>query len=145
MTALVKVDPGIDLLSGDGFNSPTEISNALVPVGEPQTGSPVASQQNALALLDMYPLTDNDQPTNSVGQAHPSSSHFPQQANAESSQKSAYVTGSVLDPSHTNEQSFYSQGPASTWNGQMTQQEQTSSPGYGASLPHSRFIVRYNQ
>ncbi|KAH0741142.1 hypothetical protein KY290_034185 [Solanum tuberosum] len=51
-----KVDPKIDLLSGDDFSSPTtENVLTLVPVGgEPEPASPV-SQQNALALSALYP------------------------------------------------------------------------------------------
>ncbi|KAK4419977.1 TOM1-like protein 9 [Sesamum alatum] len=135
-----KADPKIDLLSGDDFNSPTANSLALVPVGQPQPASPVASQQNALVLVDMFSESNNNQSLNSTGQAHPSSLQFQQQTNFNSPQPSLYPNGSVsgpMQPQH--EQSLYSQGSASAWNGQMTQQQQPPSPLYGtqssSSLP----------
>ncbi|KAL4560345.1 hypothetical protein LXL04_032495 [Taraxacum kok-saghyz] len=58
-TTTTRVDPKFDLLSGDDFNSPTAVNNlAIVPVGSPQPATPV-SQQNALALVDMYSLNNN--------------------------------------------------------------------------------------
>lgn len=134
-----KADPKIDLLSGDDFNSPTANSLALVPVGQPQPASPVASPQNALALVDMFSESSNNQRLNSTGQAHSSSVQFQQQTNFNSQQPSLYPNGSVsgpMQPQH--EQSLYSQGSASAWNGQMTQQQQPPpSPVYGAQSSSS--------
>jgi hypothetical protein len=72
-TTLAAANPKLDLLSGDDYNSPKAgTSLALVPVGEPQTSTPL-SQQNALVLFDMFsdgnnaPNTANTQPTNLAG------------------------------------------------------------------------------
>ncbi|XP_051119474.1 TOM1-like protein 9 [Andrographis paniculata] len=134
-----KVDANIDLLSGDGFNTSTENSLALVSVGEPQSASPVASQQNALALLDMYPPSNNGPSSNSMAQPHPSSPQFPQQSNVQSLPASAYPNGSAAPALPPGEHSFYSQGSAPAWNGQIAPPPQPASPGYGvqnsSSLP----------
>ncbi|KAL0311983.1 UNVERIFIED_CONTAM: TOM1-like protein 9 [Sesamum radiatum] len=138
LTTPTKADPKIDLLSGDDFNSPTANSLALVPVGQPQPASPVASQQNALALVDMFSESNNNQPLNSTRQPHSSSVQFQQQTNFNSQQPSLYPNGSVsgpMQPQH--QQSLYSQGSASAWNGQMTQQQQPPSPVYGAQSSSS--------
>ncbi|KAK6161841.1 hypothetical protein DH2020_001682 [Rehmannia glutinosa] len=133
LTTPAKADPKIDLLSGDDFNSPTASSLALVPVGQPQPASPVASQQNALALVDMFSESNNNQPSNSVGQAYPSSPQFQQQPNFHSPQSSIYSNGTISGPIlPQQDQSLYSQGSASAWNGQITQQQQPHSPVYGA-------------
>ncbi|KAH6831162.1 ENTH/VHS/GAT family protein [Perilla frutescens var. hirtella] len=129
---LTKVDSEIDLLSGDYFNSPTADSLALVPVGEPQPESPAASQQNVLALVDMFPQS-NIQSSNLNGQSYSSSTHFQQQSNGQSPQPSVLPNGSVsgvMVPQH--EQSFYSQGSTSAWNGQINQQHLPGSPIYGS-------------
>ncbi|KAL3655667.1 hypothetical protein CASFOL_000063 [Castilleja foliolosa] len=129
LTTPTKADPKIDLLSGDDFNSPTANSLALVPVGQPQPASPVASQQNVLALVDMFSDSNNIQlPSNSIGQAQ-----FQQQPNFQSPQPSIYPNVTVLGPmAPQQDQSQYSQGTASAWNGQITQQQQPPSPVYGA-------------
>lgn len=137
MTTPTKVDPRIDLLSGDDFNSPTANSLALVPVGEPQPASPVASQQNVLALVDMFPQSNN-QSSNSTGQAYLTSPHLQQQTNVQSPQPSLHPNGSVSGPMLPQyEQSLYSQGSAPAWNGQINQQQLPDSPVYGASLFYS--------
>ncbi|TMW99953.1 hypothetical protein EJD97_001623 [Solanum chilense] len=120
-----KVDPKIDLLSGDDFSSPTtENVLALVPVGgEPQPASPV-SQQNALALVDMFSSPSNSQSPYSAGQTHASSPQFRQQSFT-STQSTLYPNGSV--PGTT-----YTQDSNTAWNGQISQQQQQSpSPVYG--------------
>ncbi|KAG8375568.1 hypothetical protein BUALT_Bualt10G0114100 [Buddleja alternifolia] len=133
LTTPTKADPKIDLLSGDDFNSPTANSLALVPVGEPHSASPVTSQQNALALVDLFSPSNNNQSSNSVGQAYPSSPRVQQQPNFHSPQPSLYTNGSVSGPMlPQHEQSLYSQGSTSAWNGQITQQQQQPpSPVYG--------------
>lgn len=124
-TTPTKVVPMIDLLSGIDFGSPTaENALALVPVGEPQPESP--SQQNALAILDMFSQPSTTPSTNSVGQAHPSSPQFQQQPNFHSVQPSLYPNGSVPGMS-------YAQGSTPAWNEQMSQQQQPASPVYGDS------------
>nr|XP_016434799.1 PREDICTED: uncharacterized protein LOC107761140 isoform X2 [Nicotiana tabacum] len=121
-----KVDPKMDLLSGD-FGSPTaENALALVPVGEPQPANP--SQQNALAILDMFSQPSTTPSTYSVGQANPSSPQFQQQQNFHSVQPSLYPNGSV--PGMT-----YAQGSNPAWNGQMSQQQQPASPGTQSTNP----------
>ncbi|KAG5591960.1 hypothetical protein H5410_042474 [Solanum commersonii] len=120
-----KVDPKIDLLSGDDFSSPTtENVLALVPVGgEPQPASPV-SHQNALALVDMFSSPSNSQSPYSAGQTHGSSPQFRQQSFT-STQSALYPNGSV--PGTT-----YRQGSNTAWNEQISQQQQQSpSPVYG--------------
>lgn len=120
-----KVDPKIDLLSGDDFSSPTtENVLALVPVGgEPQPASPV-SQQNALALVDMFSSPSNSQSPYSAGQTHASSPQFRQQSFTPT-QSALYPNGSV--PGTT-----YTQGSNTAWNEQISQQQQQSpSPVYG--------------
>jgi len=55
-----KANPKIDLLSGDLLSSDdlsmpgSQDTLALVPVSTPQPSSPVASQQNALALVPPF-------------------------------------------------------------------------------------------
>ncbi|OIW09407.1 hypothetical protein TanjilG_21004 [Lupinus angustifolius] len=135
-----KVDPKLDLLSGDDYNSPkADNSLALVPVGEQQPSTPV-SQQNALVLFDMFydgnnaPTSVNGtqqiQPANVAGQTTPLGPQFQQQTFM--SQGWFYPTGSVPNTtgSPRYEQSLYTQtGPA--WNGQVAQQQQPP-PVYGA-------------
>ncbi|GER33783.1 ENTH/VHS/GAT family protein [Striga asiatica] len=133
-TAPVKVDPKIDLLSGDDFNSPSANSLALVPISQPQPTSPIASQQNTLALVDMFSGSNNNsQPLNSIGQFYPSSPQFQQQTNFQSPQPSFYPNGTVSSPTVTQQdQSLYLQGSDSVWRAQMVQQQQPPSPINGA-------------
>ncbi|MCD7469520.1 hypothetical protein HAX54_008621 [Datura stramonium] len=122
-TTPIEVVPMIDLLSGNDFGSPTdEKALALVPVGEPQPASP--SQQNALAILDMFSQPSTTPSTYSVGQGHPSCPQFQQQQNFHSVQPSPYPNGSVPGMSYT-------QGFTPAWNEQMSQQKQPASPVYG--------------
>ncbi|KAL1562221.1 TOM1-like protein 9 [Salvia divinorum] len=120
----------VDLLSGDDFNLLTADSLALVPFSGPKPLSPVASQQNILALVDMYPQS-NIQSSNSNGQAYSSLSHFQQQSNGQSPQPSLRrnrSASSLMVPQH--DQLTYSQGSAFTWNGQTNQQQLPDSPIY---------------
>lgn len=134
-TTPTKADPKIDLLSGDDF------SLAIVPVGEPQPASPASSQQNALALIDMFSQSNNIPSSNSVGQAHPSSPQFQQQQNFQYPKSPLSPNGTVSGPMFPqNELSLYSQGSTSPWNGQITQQQQPPSPVYGAYISSSFFI-----
>ncbi|OIV97797.1 hypothetical protein TanjilG_12554 [Lupinus angustifolius] len=140
-----KVDPKLDLLSGDDYNSPkAETSLALVPVGEQQPASPM-SQQNALVLFDMFSngsnasTSANAQPTNVAGQTSPLGPQF-QQQQAFISQGVLYPNGSVPNGgSPRYEQSAYTQSMDAAWNGQAAQQQQPPSPVYGTpnvgSLP----------
>ncbi|KAL6985411.1 hypothetical protein U1Q18_018786 [Sarracenia purpurea var. burkii] len=124
----------MDLLSGDDFNSPPAGNTlAIVPVGEPQPASPVANQQNALALVDMFPQRNNTQPVSSVGQVYPLTPQY-QQQNFQPPQTSLYPNGigpNTMVPQY--EQSLYTQGAHPAWNGQIYPQQQPPSPVYGAS------------
>ncbi|XP_047945946.1 TOM1-like protein 9 [Salvia hispanica] len=122
----------VDLLSGDDFNLLTADSLALVPLTEPQPPSPVASQKNILALVDMYPQSDI-QSLNPNGQAYSSLPPFQQQSSGQSPQPSLPPNGSASSPLVAqHDQLTYSQGPAFTWNGQTNQQQLPDSPIYGS-------------
>ncbi|CAI9784851.1 unnamed protein product [Fraxinus pennsylvanica] len=126
-TTPLKADPKIDLLSGDDF------SLAIVPVGEPQPATPAASQQNALTLVDMFSQSNNNPSSKSVEQAHPSSPQFQQQQNFQYPNSPLYPNGTVSGPIFPqHEQTLYAQGSTSPWNGQISQQQQPTSPVYGA-------------
>lgn len=132
-TTPTKVDPKMDLLSGDDFNSPTaENTLAIVPVGEPQPASPIANHQNALALVDMFSQNNNqNQPYSSMPQ-------YQQQQNFQPPQNSVYPNGigsNMMAPQY--EQPSYTQGANSAWNGQILPQQQPPSPVYGAQSSSS--------
>ncbi|KAL2543549.1 ENTH/VHS/GAT family protein [Forsythia ovata] len=133
-TTPLNADPKIDLLSGDDFGSSTPPNLlAIVPVGEPQPASPSASQQNALALVDLFGQSNNSQSSNSLGQAYTSSPQFHHQQNFQALESPLYpngrASGALLSQ---NGQSFQSQGPTFAWNGPTTQQQKPPSPVYGA-------------
>ncbi|KAF7151440.1 hypothetical protein RHSIM_Rhsim02G0181000 [Rhododendron simsii] len=131
-TTPAKVDPKMDLLSGDDFNSPTaENTLAIVPVGEPQPASPIPNHQNALALVDMFSQNNNNQPYSSMPQ-------YQQQQNFQPPQNSVYPNGTgsnMMAPQY--EQPLYTQGANSAWNGQILPQQQPPSPVYGAQSSSS--------
>lgn len=131
LTTPTKADSNIDLLSGDDLM-------ALVPVGQPEPASPVASQQNALALVDMYSENNNNnQPFTSVGQAYTLSPQLQQPQ--PSLYPNGHVPGSMLPQQ---EQSLYSQqASASAWHSQIPQQQQPPSPVYGESLLNLRVCI----
>lgn len=120
----------VDLLSGDD-----DFSLALVPVGEPQSTVPV-SQQNALALVDMFPQNNASTPP-----TYPSTTQLQQPQNFQSSQSSFYPNGSI--PSNVSQQygqSPYAQDRNPVWNGQIPQQQQQQqppSPVYGSQTVSS--------
>lgn len=135
-----KVDPKLDLLSGDDYNSPkADTSLALVPIGEQHPAGPV-SDQNALVLFDMLSSGNNaptsantqlSQPTNVAGQTIPSTPQFQQQQTF-ISQGGFYPNGSVPNAgSPQYEQSLYTQSTGPAWNGQAAEQQQPASPVYG--------------
>ncbi|XP_047319971.1 TOM1-like protein 9 isoform X2 [Impatiens glandulifera] len=139
-------NPKMDLLSGDDFSSPTaKNSLAIVPVGGPQPNSPVANSENALALLDMFPQSNNSQSVSQPGQAaYPSTppSYPPQQQQIlQSSQTSVYTNGAApntMVPQYE-QQSLYNQGANPAWNGHVVQQQQQqpASPVYGGQSSSS--------
>lgn len=130
-----KVNPKFDLLSGDDFSSPTaENSLALVPAGEPQPTTP-ASQQNALALVDMFSQSNNVQSNSPVGQPYSSSPQFQQQPQGfQPPQSPFYPNGSVptMGPPQYEQKSPYAQGTNPAWNQMPQQPQQPPSPVYGA-------------
>lgn len=141
-TTPTKVDPKMDLLSGDDFNSPTaENMLAIVPVGEPQTGSPIANHQNALALVDMFSQNNSNQPAPAVV-LYSSMPQYQQQQNLQPPQNAVYPNGigpNMMAPQY--EQPLYNQGANSAWNGQILPQQQPPSPVYGAFLIHSLMLI----
>ncbi|XP_022636512.1 TOM1-like protein 9 isoform X2 [Vigna radiata var. radiata] len=134
-----KVDPKVDLLSGDDYNSPkAETSLALVPLGEQQPASPM-SQQNALVLFDMFsngsnpPTSVNIQPINVAGQTSPFSPQCQQQQTFISQGLFYPIGGGPNVGSPRYEQSPYMQSTGPSWNGQVAQQQQPPSPVYGTT------------
>ncbi|XP_050366415.1 TOM1-like protein 9 [Argentina anserina] len=135
-TPTTKVDPKMDLLSGDDFGSPKADSLALVPVGDQQTSS--APVSNALVLMDMFSDGNSaPNPPHATNQTSPLNPQFQQQRNFQGTQGGTHPNGIVPNmgaPQY--EQSQYAQGGGPAWNGQM---QQPSSPGYGSptsgSLP----------
>ncbi|KAF3943170.1 hypothetical protein CMV_030242 [Castanea mollissima] len=133
-----RVDPKMDLLSGDDYSSPkADNSLALVPVGVQPPNTPL-SQQNALVLFDMFtdantPNSVNTQSANLAGQSNHLAHPIQQQPDTQSPQGGFYSNGSapnVGSPQY--EQSVYMQGAGSAWNGQIPQQQQPPSSVYGA-------------
>uniref|UniRef100_A0A6N2L135 VHS domain-containing protein n=1 Tax=Salix viminalis TaxID=40686 RepID=A0A6N2L135_SALVM len=139
-TTPAAANPKLDLLSGDDYNSPKAgTSLALVPVGEPQTSTPL-SQNNELVLFDMFsdgnnaPNTVNTQPTNLAGPANSLTPPFQQQQNFQTPEAGVYLNGNAPNmASPRYEQSVYMQATGPAWNGQLPQQhQQPASPDYGA-------------
>ncbi|CAM8952794.1 unnamed protein product [Rhodiola kirilowii] len=110
---LVKLDPRIDLLSGDDYSSPTAHSNlALVPVGEAHPVSSL-SQQNALVPVDFYSgsnLTSSSgaQPSYLTEQTQ-TPNPFTQQQNPSPSQPMQFSNGVSQSPAQNPGVSLYEQ------------------------------------
>ncbi|PQM39141.1 target of Myb protein 1 [Prunus yedoensis var. nudiflora] len=85
-TPTTKVDPKMDLLRADSL--------ALVPVSGQQPTTPV-SQQNALALMDMFGSDNAPNSVNVASQINPSPPQFQQQQNFQASQGGFYSNGSA--------------------------------------------------
>ncbi|KAF9681126.1 hypothetical protein SADUNF_Sadunf06G0193100 [Salix dunnii] len=139
-TTPAAANPKLDLLSGDDYNSPKAgTSLALVPVGEPQTSTPL-SQNNELVLFDMFsdgnnaPNTVNTQPTNLAGPANSLTPPFQQQQNFQTPEAGVYLNGNAPHMgSPRYEQPVYMQATGPAWNGQLPpQHQQPASPDYGA-------------
>lgn len=144
-TTSAAANPKLDLLSGDDFGSPkAKTSLALVPVGEPQLTTP--SQQNALVVFDMFsddnrqPNAVNVQPAHSAGPTNSFAPQVQQHQNFHPQEAGIYPNGtapSMGSPRY--EHSTYMQAAGPAWNGQVTQQQQPTSPVFGAqsggSLP----------
>ncbi|KAG9456143.1 hypothetical protein H6P81_000651 [Aristolochia fimbriata] len=154
-TALVKVDPNMDLLSGD-FSPPAtanENAMALVPVNEPATAA-AAPQLDMILLSDMYPQNNNDSTPNSSSPSSVNASSASTLQQPHPHQPGIYSNGNVPNPGqqHQFEQVSYGQGGQYNnhtsnippWNGQVvessspTQQQMVGAYGVNAndgSLP----------
>ncbi|XP_068648260.1 TOM1-like protein 9 [Aristolochia californica] len=151
--SIVKVDPNMDLLSGDFSPPATANANALalVPVNEPTTNTTPASQLDMILLSDMFPPNNNDSTANSL---NPSSINAAAASTLQQSfppQPGLYSNGSLPGQQHQFEQVSYGQGgqysnhasnnPA--WNGQVvesstpTQQQMLGT--YGANANDGTF------
>lgn len=125
----------IDLLSGDDL--------ALVPVGPPQPASPVASDQNALALIDMFSdNTNNPSPAtaptgNPATQSSPFNPQLHQQPNSQAGEAGLQQSNGFAPQMGYSqfEQPSYGQGVSSPWSNQPAQQaqqlQQPHQPSYG--------------
>ncbi|KAK9058861.1 hypothetical protein SSX86_023705 [Deinandra increscens subsp. villosa] len=135
-TTPAKVDANFDLLSGDSL--------AIVPVGETQPTTPVSQPNNALALVDMF-SSQNQQPQNTPAQ-QTQTQYMPAQqpsfypngnaANTVPPQNEPfYPNGNVANtiPPQNEPWSQYNQGNNPVWNGNIAQQQQPPSPGFGAA------------
>ncbi|KAL9227296.1 hypothetical protein vseg_003001 [Gypsophila vaccaria] len=138
-TTSTKVDPQIDLLSGDlisgdDFNTPTaQEALALVPTSEPQPSTPAASEQNALALFDMFNTNSTTPDPSDSQHAFPAAQGYPlapefQHQNLQPVQSTPYTNGMGLPQ---NEQTGYPQPASASWSAQGGQQ-QPQSPIYDA-------------
>ncbi|KAJ8637557.1 hypothetical protein MRB53_011824 [Persea americana] len=151
---LIKLDPHMDLLSGDDYTTPeAEKSLALVPVNvQPATPS---SQQNILALSDMF--SQNNSPANSLysqsaypsSQTYPSTSTYQQQQSLQPPQPAFHSNGSASysgQPQY--EQTPYTHvtnsghGLTPAWNGQNAQSLNLQQQAliYGANSPGSNAL-----
>ncbi|XP_076908545.1 TOM1-like protein 9 isoform X2 [Bidens hawaiensis] len=141
-TPPAKVDASFDLLSGDGFGSSNASDSlAIVPVGETQATDTPLTQSNALALVDMF-SAQPQQPSNMPAQQPQNqymSAQQPQTQYMPAQQPSLYPNGNVgiLAPPQNEAWSQYNQGNNPVWNGNMVQQHQPSSPGFGAATSGS--------
>ncbi|XP_021739199.1 TOM1-like protein 9 [Chenopodium quinoa] len=147
--ALSKIDLLSGDLLGDDFSTPTaQDSLALVPVSAPPPSSPIPSEHNALALVDMFSMDNTPESSNSQhafsggqGQPYPLGPEHPQQHNFQPGQPTPYANGMApgMGPPQY-EQAGYSQPAGASWNPQVAQQQpQPASPVYGSqnggSLP----------
>lgn len=148
--SLAIIDPKIDFLSGEDFSKPADKNQlALVPVGEPLSNS--ASDQNILALVDMFPQTktqaNNISLTNSLNsaltlsapQAYPSATPL-----LPSSQPASFTNGNIPNPGLSQYEHAVKNGAQlnqtnSAWNSQVpsgfTSQQQGQGYGESTNLP----------
>ncbi|XP_008775806.2 TOM1-like protein 9 isoform X2 [Phoenix dactylifera] len=147
-TPAAKIDPHMDLLSGEDYNTPKNDNPlALVPVSEPLATS--VSDQNLLALVDMFPQNNsnnrNGNPSSSLDSHStlPASQTYPAapQFQLQPQQPALYPNGGIPNTGAPQyEQAAYDQGAqlnhaGSTWNGQASQglNPQQQALGYDAS------------
>ncbi|KAJ0251935.1 TOM1-like protein 9 [Hirschfeldia incana] len=121
----------VDLLSGDDL--------AIVPVGPPQPASPIASDQNALALIDMFGDSTNSPnpataPTgNSATQTSPLNPQLHQLPTSQAGEAGLQQSNGFAPQGGYSqfEQPTYGQGASSPWNSQPAQQlQQPQQPSY---------------
>ncbi|XWS70334.1 hypothetical protein CRYUN_Cryun03dG0039100 [Craigia yunnanensis] len=136
-TPPAAVNPKMDLLSGDDYNSPKAYNSlTLAPLGEPQQTTP-ASQQNALVLFDLFSdgnNTSNSVNTQSSGVAGQTNPLTPQQQ-----QQNFHANGTAPNIGSPRYEQSYALGTGPAWNGQLVQQQQPPSPVYGSFL----FIIGF--
>ncbi|XP_022754583.1 TOM1-like protein 9 isoform X2 [Durio zibethinus] len=138
------VNPKMDLLSGDDYNSPkADNSLALVPLGEPQLTTP-ASQQTALVLFDMFSddNSSNSVNTQSLGLAGQTNPLTPQQQ-----QQNFHPNGTAPNIGSPRYEQSYAQDTGPAWNGAQSSgslppppweaQAVDSSPVAGSQYPQS--------
>ncbi|KAJ6795625.1 TOM1-like protein 2 [Iris pallida] len=144
-TPSAKVDPHMDLLSGENYGTPAAKNPlALVPVSQPIALS--ASDQNILALADMFPQSNNvsnNAPASPFGSnpAYPPAQVYPTTSQLQQSpQPASYSNGGIsASGSPRFQQAAHDQGaqmnhanPA--WNGQP-QALDYGANGQGGALP----------
>ncbi|XP_042456269.1 TOM1-like protein 9 isoform X1 [Zingiber officinale] len=144
----VKIDPNMDLLSGDDFNKPaTDDLLALVPVTQPARNS--ASDQNILALADMFPPTNYNSSTSPANIFDSNSAFSPQQRypgvsnlQLQTSQSHSVPFGNGSIPNlaasqfeHSHDNGVQLNQATNAWNGQLVpaHNPQQQPMGYGAS------------
>lgn len=139
-----QADPKIDflsgdLLSGDDFGMPSSQDGlALVPVTVPEPSSPVASQQNALALVDMFSSNGNTPNVSNPSPMFPAAQslvgpEYQQHHNLQPPQSNPYATNGMATSIGLSqyEQPGNPQAPGAAWNAQDAQPQPPSS-AYGA-------------
>ncbi|OAY80554.1 Target of Myb protein 1 [Ananas comosus] len=162
-----KMDPKIDLLSGEDFSTPAnETPLALVPVTDPfaNNNNYPASDQNLLALVDMFPQNNttanssnninNNNNNNDVTSSLNSNSNFPVALASSTNQlqlqpqgpqqpASLYPNGGIPNSLKPYDQGSQLNQQSSAWNGQLSpgmntlqQQALSYGPGdQGSDLP----------
>ena len=129
--AAPKPDSGIDLLSWDDTPSTAENSLALVPVTDPLADS--TSNQNALAIVDMYsqnntansnaksldPFGFDSSPTPLGSQPYNNATQHPVQSQQPPQQVALYSNGSAVNPGTSYDPASQYNHTNSGWNGQV--------------------------
>ncbi|KAF7035954.1 hypothetical protein CFC21_046729 [Triticum aestivum] len=126
-----KPDSGIDLLSWDDTPSTAENSLALVPVTDPLADS--TSNQNALAIVDIYsqnntansnaksldPFGFDSSPTPLGSQPYNTATQHPLQSQQPPQQAAPYSNGSAVNPGTSYDPASQYNHTNSGWNGQV--------------------------
>lgn len=129
--AAPKPDSGIDLLSWDDTPSTAENSLALVPVTDPLADS--TSNQNALAIVDIYsqnntansnaksldPFGFDSSPTPLGSESYNTATQHPVQSQQPPQQAALYSNGSAVNPGTSYDQASQYNHTNSGWNGQV--------------------------